>query len=346
MQLSHRRSGQVLPHLLRSPVPVRLLAHRADRANQAILDSLAAIHEQQVLMHERLEQMERLILSKLSEPSAPGVRNSPPPPPARGSPPKPRASVQNHPAIGESPSGLLETNGTDLREIEMTEAHDATSVAGSDAPSAVEHTTAAHRLLCWPSIRAAFSNSTASSLSGDYVMKYEQYKGVLRVYGRGEGQDTGDEGHPSPAASTASPRSEEGSEVRSPPPSTGLWGSGFADSATAREVGGLGRDGKPVVDGHTLDKLLKLYLENIHILHPFLDKTALTEMVKRFSIDQNPGTYAKWARFDGSKPGAPASFEGLGEQTTNQPMSVKRKHSDTQYPGAGLELVSPTATSA
>lgn len=346
MQLSNRRSSQVLTHLPRSQVPVRLIVHRADRANQAILDNLAAIHEQQALMHERLEQMERLILSKLSEPSAPGVRNSPPPPPTPGSPPRRRASVQNHPAIGESPSGPLETNGTDLREMEKTEAHDAPPVAGSDAPLAVEHTTGAHRLLSWPSIRAAFSKSTTSSLSGDYVMKYEERRGLMRVYGRGEGHDQGDGGHPSPAASTASPRSEEGSEVRSPPPSEGLWGSGFADAATAREVGGLGRDGKLVVDGYTLDKLLKLYLENIHILHPFLDKNTLTTMVKRFSMDHNPGTHPKWARFDGSNPGAPVSFEGLGEHTTHQPKPVKRKHSDTQYPGAGLELVSPTATSA
>lgn len=335
----------------RSRVPVRLTAHRADRANQAILDNLTALHDRQALMQERLEQMERLILSKLSPKSTPDV-SSPPsapsagPPPAPGSPPRRRASVPNHQAIGESPSGSLETDGADLREIETGEAHDAPPGAGSVEPSAVEHTTAAHRLLCWPSIRAAFSKPTTSSLSDDYVMKYEERKGVLRVYGRGEGQDTGDGGHPSPAASTASPRSEEGSEVRSPPPSEGLWGSGFADAATAREVGGLGRDGRLVVDGHTLDRLLKLYLENIHILHPFLDKNTLTKMVKRFSMDHNPGTHLKWARFDGAPPGAPAAFEGLGEPTTHPLKSAKRKHSDTQYPGAGLELVSPTAPSA
>lgn len=254
-------------------------------------------------------------------------------------------SVQEHQATGESPSGSLETNGANACDQDKSDAHDAPAVVAPAEPSAVEHTTAAHRLLCWPSIRAAFSKSNTRLLSDDYVMKLEERKGVLRVYGRGEGQDAGDGGHPSPTGSTASPRSDEGSEIRSPPPSEGLWGSGFVDPPAARDVGGLGRDGKLEVDPQTLDKLLRLYLENIHILHPFLDKHTLTKMVKRFSMDCNPGTHPKRTWFDGPKSAAPTAFEGSREHATHLPKSSKRKHSETQYQAAGAESVSSTAPS-
>lgn len=344
MQLPNRRSGQVWTPAPGCLMPILITVDRADRANQIILDNLNSLHE-------RLMQMEQLIVSKFSETPGPGL-NSPQLAPAVCQPQRPqsperrRVSVHDHQATGESPNDSLETNGTNSCDVDKSDAHDAPSVVGPDEPSAVEHTTAAHRLLCWPSIRAAFAKSNPQFLSDDYVMKLEERKGVLRVYGRGEGQDAGDGGHPSPTGSTASPRSDEGSEVRSPPPPDGLWGSGFADPPTAREVGGLGRDGKLEVDGQTLDKLLKLYLENIHILHPFLDKNTLTKMVKRFSMDYSPGTHLKWGRLDGSKPAAPTSFDGLREPATHLPKSSKRKHSETQYQGAGLELVSPTAPSA
>ena len=317
-------------------MPILITVDRADRANQLIIDHLTSLHEE---MHD----LKSLVQSMINEMLGVGGNDAAPLLSAclvrrPQSPEGRRVSVHRHQATRESPSASLEANGTIPCDQDKS---DAPAVAGPAEPSAVEHTTAAHRLLCWPSIRAAFSKSNTRLLSDDYVMKLEERKGVLRVYGRGEGQDAGDGGHPSPTGSTASPRSDEGSEVRSPPPSEGLWGFGFADVPTARNVGGLGRDGKLELDGQTLDKLLRLYLENIHILHPFLDKNTLTKLVKRFSLDYSPGTYMKWPRLDTSNPVPP-----LREPATHVPKSSKRKHSETQYQGAGPELISPTAPSA
>lgn len=335
---------------------------RADRANQAILDNLALLHDRQTEMREQIEQMDRvdrLILSHISEIAsrilalAPAAGAGPRP----ESPPRRRPSERegadfplaapssgHDPAVGESPNGSVGLNGTDAGDVDKRVGPEPAPVAGQDEP--VEHTTAAHRLLRWPSIRAAFAKSSTRGLSDDYVMKLEEGKGVLRVYGRGEGRDAGDGGHPSPTGSIASPHSDEGSEVRSPLPSDKLWGSGFADAPAVRDVGGLGRDGKLEVDGHTLEKLLKLYLENIHILHPFLDKNTLTKMVKKFAADYNPGTHPAWPRLEGAKPSASTAFEGRREPAIHPPKSAKRKHSDTQYQGVGLEPVSPPAPSA
>lgn len=343
MQLSNRRSGQVRTSAPGDLAAILTTVHRADRANQIILDHLTALTDQVQQMNSFLRTVFGETASRGGNGAQPALSNCLPRPPPN--PEKRRLSVHERQATGESPSGSVETNGANASDRDKSDAHDEPAVVAPAEPSAVEHTTAAHRLLCWPSIRAAFSQSNTRVLSDDYVMKLEERKGLLRVYGRGEGQDAGDGGHPSPTGSTASPRSDEGSEIRSPPPSEGLWGSGFVDPPTAREVGGLGRDGKLEVDPPTLDKLLRLYLEHIHILHPFLDKNTLTKMVKRFSIDCNSGTHLKRTWFDGPKSAAPTSFEGPREPLTHLSKSSKRKHSETQYQGAGTELVSPTAPS-
>lgn len=344
VQIPNRCSGQVRNPVSSDLMPILITLDRADRANQIILDHLNGLGSQLAQM----EAMIRVIAREMSGLSGNSAQLALIACPPRRSPSaeRRRMSLHDHPAVGESPSGSLETNGTNPGDRDDGDARDTPAVAGPAEPSAVEHITAAHRLLGWPSIRAAFSKPNSQILSDDYVMKLEERKGVLRVYGRGEGQDAGDGGHPSPTGSIASPRSDEGSDVRSPPSSEGLWGSAYADPPTARSVGGLGRDGKLEVDGHTLEKLLRLYLENIHILHPFLDKNTLTKMVKRFSMDYSPGTQMKWARLDGSTVAVPTAFEGLREPASHLPKSSKRKHSETQYSGGGPELVSPTTRSA
>lgn len=343
VQLSNCRSGQV-----RLPAPgdrtaMLITVHRADRANQIITDHITSLSDRVENVESTLQTIHSELRSLNDTIALLAPSNCLPRRPLSRE--RRRVSIHERPAIGGSPKGSVDTDGTNACERDKSDAHDAHAVVAPPEPSAVEHTTAAHRLLCWPSIRAAFSKSNTRILSDDYVMKLEEKKGLLRVYGRGEGQDAGDGGHPSPTGSTASPRSDEGSEILSPPPSEGLWGSGFVDPPSARDVGGLGQDGKLEVDPPTLDKLLRLYLEHIHILHPFLDKNTLTKMVKRFSMDCNPGIHSKRTWFDGPKSAASTSFEGPRELATHLPKSSKRKHSETQYQGAGTEIVSPTAPS-
>lgn len=163
----------------------------------------------------------------------------------------------------------------------------------------VEHTTAAHRLLAWPPITKLFKLDTLRGFKPDdeYVMRLEEESGVLRLYGRGEGRgkrdksktDSRQQSASSPAPTMSSGRSDESPDPSSP---DGIWGSGFITPVTSPTMSHA--PSEPSFDfslnihPRTLKRLLDSYLNNLHILHPFLDKAGLTRMVKRFSMRYNP----------------------------------------------------------
>ena len=200
--------------------------------------------------------------------------------------------------VDTSPSGSHITTSTDSTGADISVLRDNGLEAIPEFPIAIEHSTAAHRLLRWPSIRALVKQSRLMrQVRDDYVMEHEESKGVLRVYGRGEGKDYLDGGQPgaaSPATSSTSGRSEDTAEARSPAsPSEGLWGTELdslrsTEPRMTSEIGGLTPENHLKLDPKTLHSLLQSYLSNIHILHPFLDKGRLTRMVERFSLRYNP----------------------------------------------------------
>ena len=208
------------------------------------------------------------------------------------------ARNQEQRTVNTSPSGSHITTSTDSTGGDVTVLRDSGPGAISEFPIAIEHSTAAHRLLRWPSIIALVRQSKlGQKVRDDYVMEHEESKGVLRVYGRGEGKDYLDGGQPgavSPATSSTSGRSEETAEARSPAsPPEGLWGSDLGSPNNAEQrmtssIGGLTPENYLKLDPKTLRRLLQSYLENLHILHPFLDKGRLTRMVERFSLRYNP----------------------------------------------------------
>lgn len=328
--------------------PVEMLTHRrADRANQNILDQLAAqnteIRELQKKFEARFDKIEQLLANFHGAPTASGAPHDGVKVKSDGHPTADsesgdgkhlldrkilQSSKKRPSVVGASPSGSHMTVGTHSSGVDSGGAH------VPDVPVAIEHTTAAHRLLRWPSIKALISKSKqTSSLNEDYVMTLEETKGILRVYGRGEGIDYGDGAHPSsPSNSSTSVRSDETPEARSPASSTdGLWGSGFADARIHSEIGGLNRDGTLTIDPLTLRRLLKSYMENIHILHPFLNKSLLTQMVENFSAYYNGDKHRLAARLPPSVPAAAATLEGRVEPFNNLRNPAKRKHSDGQY---------------
>ena len=318
-----------------------LTYHRADRANQAILDQLASqnndIQDWRKQMEARFDKIEHILasISGAPAPSASASDNVKVKPDYHQAPggegldhkvapdhkvtqlPNKRAS-----AVEASPSGSHVTVGT---SSSMAVSNGLRTSQPSDVPVTIEHTTAAHRLLRWPSVKALVSKSK-SSLNEDYVMAFEEKKGVLRVYGRGEGQDNGDGGHPSsPSASSTSGRSDEVHEARSPPSSSdNLWGSGLADIKAKSEIGGLKADGTLIIDPATIYRLQKSYLDNIHILHPFLNKNTLNTMFDNFSATYNGEKYRQ--RFS-SVSATPTNIDGRVEAMHNR---GKRKYSDVQ----------------
>lgn len=265
---------------------------------------------------ERIEQM----LSKMNSPKpatgsgleSPDIKSVPKHPNSMESPKRRPATEQKiaphvlsqqaknreQRTVDTSPSGSHITTSTDSTGGEVGLLRDSGPGVIPEFPIAIEHSTAAHRLLRWPSISALVKQSKlVRQVREDYVMEHEELKGVLRVYGRGEGKDYLDGGQPgvaSPATSSTSGRSEETAEARSPAsPPEGLWGTDLGSSNTVEpritsSIGGLTPENHLKLDPKTLRRLLQSYLENIHILHPFLDKGRLTRMVERFSMRYNP----------------------------------------------------------
>ena len=151
-----------------------------------------------------------------------------------------------------------------------------------------KHTTAAHNLLNWPSIKALIPSNVKPS----FVMDTESERGLLRFYGCGEGEDKGDghEGAPSPAGSSSSDGRRFDDELTTSSSPHGVWGTGYIHAAptsnqphAAKEhFGGVSPHGGLMLDSEAVDKYFRNYMDNMHILHPFLEPKVLRQMVHAF----------------------------------------------------------------
>ena len=200
----------------------------------------------------------------------------------------------------------------------------------------IEHDTAAQKLFRWRSIKAMLRQSKELRFSDrmeEYVMDFETNKGVLRIYGKGrqmreigEGSQSS-VGAPSPAHSSGSGANDEASATSSPATSPeSLWGTGFIPTATetrqVSDVGGLNPDNTLKLDPKTMSRLLKSYLDNLHILHPFLEERGVTSLFEHFKQRYNPHDLAT----SKASYAVPVAIDNLRE-----PKMTKRKHSDGPY---------------
>ena len=201
-----------------------------------------------------------------------------------------------------------------------------------------DHTTPAHKLFEeWQSM-APFCRGVdyiEKLLEGghevsEYPMLLEQDRGLLRVWGVGEGQDLNDG-----AQGPGSPDSSGDADASSPAPGKeGLWGYPPADTASPGIVlgeaprsdprqdrqennGGLGPDGRPDFREKVLWELYDSYIENIHKLHPFMNASKLRRMIKEFSEQYSPDVNSKYT-------GSPAA-------NTLAHQGLKRKRSSSAY---------------
>ncbi|PVH90630.1 hypothetical protein DM02DRAFT_420930 [Periconia macrospinosa] len=183
------------------------------------------------------------------------------------------------------------------------------SQSSRDEPQEIEglqsdHTTPAHMLL--PRLAAHWNlESQIPDLKRltdlgkpvtDYPMHYEQDRGLLRVWGVGEGHDSRDG-----VQGAANPASHNEVDVSSPasvPPRDGVFGPIAEQSSPStmagdypthyESVGGLGPDGKPDFRLAILTTLHKAYQEHIHVLHPFLNPYQLEKMIVEFGRVHSP----------------------------------------------------------
>lgn len=149
-----------------------------------------------------------------------------------------------------------------------------------------KHTTAAQYLLRWPSIAAL----TPPGIPTTYVMDEERERGLLRLYGCGEGEDKGDghEGAPSPSGSSSSDGRRLDEEMSSSP--HGVWGVGQLHAPGMQNQGHPARDhpggvsphGGLMLDSDAVDRYFRSFMDHIHILHPFLEPKVLRNMIHTF----------------------------------------------------------------
>ena len=207
-----------------------------------------------------------------------------------------------------------------------------------------EHNTAAQKLFRWPSIKALLQKCKKlhfTESSENYVFELELRKGPLHLYGKGQGPETGDHNHlggsaASPAHSSNSGLSDEASDASSPASSIDLiWGHGFnpyvGDSVKDSAKGGLCSDNTLKLDSRTITNLHQSYMQNIHILHPFLDESALAKTIESFKK-----RYGSSSDFGSSKaafalPVSNANLDALRDSSSTFSKPIKRKHSDGQY---------------
>lgn len=151
-----------------------------------------------------------------------------------------------------------------------------------------QHTTAAHKLLLWPSIRNLIDEVVAEDEG--YIMQAEECRGSLRIWGRGENAGIGemfDEGEDPEAACGVTC---DGLQGRWMDPGGGGFSGEAVDDDETHGVGsgGLNPDGALKLDPDTVFLYLNSYLSNIHILHPILDKNTISRTTREFLARVNP----------------------------------------------------------
>lgn len=215
--------------------------------------------------------------------------------PAQASTPIKRESFQ---AQSTQPATPADSVGTTYTQVPGHVRKDLSHIPGLKA----DHRTPAHRLFVeWPVMADYCSGiSRIERLKSEgkridqYPMLMEQDRGLLRVWGVGEGHDLYDGAH-----GAGSPENYNDFDSVSPPSiKEGLWGCPPADYPSPTTVngdvprrdhiGGLGPDGRPDFKSSTLWMLYHSYQDNIHNLHPFLNPSKLRRMIEEFQEMYSP----------------------------------------------------------
>ena len=163
------------------------------------------------------------------------------------------------------------------------------------------HTTGAHKLLThWHEVMNPLMKIQGTDQlvvnSENYAFEAEDARGLLRIFGIGEGHDEGD-------GTQTSLTNGSGLDVSSPSlrASEGLWGATLTPCSNIDSkgdddpfIGGVNVDGSLNVGEQTVRRLFRSFLANIHILHPFLERKRITTLVDGFIRSYSPsGAAAK-----------------------------------------------------
>ena len=334
-----------------------------DRANQVVLDQIQAQQRDIEMLKEKfgnfgdqLERIEKLVSSQqpvnVKQNAVVLEATETKPLLKRQNSPK-----QAHPSSHKSIPSAAQQNPSS-KDVKVVDASPnasfnaalSESPANENLPSVAkqnaihtEHNTAAQKLFRWPSIKALLQRCKKlhfTESSENYVFDMELHKGPLHLYGKGQGPDDYDHKYlsgsaTSPANSSTSIPSDEASDTSSPASSVDLvWGHGFnpcvGDSAKDSLPGGLCPENTLKLDSRTIKSLHQSYMQNIHIMHPFLDEAALAKTIERFKKRHGISSDLGSSKAAYAAPVSNVNLDALRDPGNfNKP--VKRKHSDGQY---------------
>ncbi|KKY25262.1 putative c6 zinc finger domain-containing protein [Phaeomoniella chlamydospora] len=141
-------------------------------------------------------------------------------------------------------------------------------------------------------MQRSYSASRHHEPTPDYVAKGEWSRGLLRLYGHGEGENKDDtaKSASSPSGSTVSSNSDEQSATS---PDV-VWGFDLEGLGRERVLisedhpGVLGADGRLKLDSDTIDQYVTSFMHHMYVMHPILDPRRLSQMVNRFKQAYSP----------------------------------------------------------
>ncbi|KAK8183402.1 uncharacterized protein BKA78DRAFT_356618 [Phyllosticta capitalensis] len=254
-----------------------------------------------------------------------------------------REMASSEPAanIAKTPSGFKYSNSSEPAQPPDS-THQETETAeyfDSEITLPADHTTAAHTMLMeWKAMKPFHLG--VIPVGSNYPREEEENRGLLKLYGTGEGEDMYDGAHGgSPAYQNV-----EDDVVGTPAPSPGetlgwgstLQGTGHVESyrSEPKHWGGLNPDGTLKLDARTVNRLYKSYMEHMFPLQPFLDSRRLAEMVKAFIQKYSPDPPSRHGAASAGSPFAvPDSYPSI---------PLKRKRSNNgPLPGMESSLPQP-----
>ncbi|KAE8353071.1 C6 finger domain protein [Aspergillus coremiiformis] len=302
--------------------------HKQEKATQLLLDRLQSFQDAILDRFDRLDQLNtehgnnfNTILAKIEAKSAPKESRKPT---------VQQLAKKDSLDILQEPKTKDESTATNQEQIpESAEATTEQVVpSGEDGELSipVEHTTAAHKLLLWPSIRNLLR---PREYDEDYVMKLEEQRGLIRVYGRGEGDETSEDNNLSAAPTNLGSSFDENQPYYAASSPSGPWGVGVNQPQVKLANKGLDENGTLTADSDTVRRYHKSYMKHMHQLHPFLDQSDLENKIDQF--------IRMYCPLKGPTPpsGTP------NNHANDLPRGAKRKRSCENLQGAGCEVQSP-----
>lgn len=283
--------------------------HKQEKTTQLVLDRLAEMEQR---MENRFRALEQQVQSEKgaktpqsqSRPAEPPSVLSPPSakqePPLKTEMPQTHASPPNPLNPGPQEISTPEYPNQKAPTVEQR-FEDSKTEAEGELSIPVEHTTAAHKLLMWPSIKKLL---IPEDYDEDYVMRLEEERGLISIYGQGEISFTADDSE-LPMGDNLDGARPDGN------------GAGPDSDAEIDKFGNLN------LDAATARRYYHSYLNNMFKLHPFIMQSELDRKIKNFiQLYCRPST-------------SPSSAPSYMRPHRDGPPPAKRRRSNENLGGRG-----------